>query len=295
MSSVRWERTPELSDPVMVAAFGGWNDAADAASDAVAWLGRCFGASTFAELDPEGFYDFQAARPQVMLRHGVMKGLTWPTTSFAAATAEASGRDLVLVTGPEPNMAWKDFCDTILDVASQVGASMLVTLGALLAEAPHTRPVRITGVASEPGLAARVHLHPSHYEGPTGVTGVLHHRATEADLVAASLWAPVPHYVAAPPNPRCTLALLEAFGAATDLPLDTENLHEEAEGWQRRVEVAAGSDADIENYVRNLEATYDAEDDRGPIESGALDSEGDLPSGDALAAEFQKYLRGEHD
>lgn len=278
----------------MVAAFGGWNDAADAASDAVAWLARRFAAEPFAALEPESFYDFQAARPEVRLRDGVMEALTWPTTGFAAARVEASRHDLILATGPEPNLAWSDFCDTVLSVARESGSTTVITLGALLAEAPHTRPVRLTGATGEPGLAARLRLHASHYEGPTGVTGVLHHMAVDAGFAAASVWAPVPHYVASPPNPPCTGALLDALDAAVDLHLDTAEIATEADGWRRRVEVATSADSDIESYIRTLEEAYDAEvaDTDSP---GGVPSDLEIPSGDSLAAEFQRYLRGERD
>lgn len=294
MSTIRWENRPDLRDPVTVAAFGGWNDAADAAGDAVAWLARRFDAEPFADLEPASFYDFQAARPEIRLHDGVMDTLAWPTTGFAAARVDAARHDLILVTGPEPNLAWPDFCDTVLGVARESGSTRLVTLGALLAEAPHTRPVRLTGATGEPGLAARLRLHPSHYEGPTGVTGVLHHQAVEAGFAAASVWAPVPHYVSSPPNPPCTVALLNALDAAVDLHLDTDDMSAEADSWRRRVEVATSSDSDIESYVRTLEESYDTEASETDS-TGAHSSDVEIPSGDALAAEFQRYLRGERD
>ncbi|MEZ5171769.1 MAG: PAC2 family protein [Acidimicrobiia bacterium] len=294
MPSVRWENRPELRDPVLVAAFGGWNDAADAATDAVSWLARRFDAESFAALDPASYYDFQAARPEVRLRDGVMESLTWPTTGFAAAHVDGACHDLVLATGPEPNLVWSDFCDAVLAVAHDTGSTTVITLGALLAEAPHTRPVRLTGAAHDAGLSARLRLHTSHYEGPTGVTGALHHAATEAGFAAASVWAPVPHYVASPPNPPCTVALLDAVDAAVDLHLDTGDLATEADGWRRRVEVATSSDSEIESYIRTLEEGYDAEASVTGT-AGSEASDVDIPSGDALAAEFQRYLRGERD
>jgi proteasome assembly chaperone (PAC2) family protein len=280
MDAVIWEARPQLNRPVMVAAFEGWNDAADAASGAVTWLRRRLKAIQIARIDPEEFYDFQSTRPEVSLIEGTTRKVSWPANECFAAHVEEVGRDLVLLSGVEPNLKWRTFCNTVIGVARETGCEMVVTLGALLADVPHTRPTRLTGTAVDPELIARLGLSHSRYEGPTGIVGVLHDFCRQAGMPSVSLWAPVPHYVASPPNPKATQALLERLSEVLAIPMGMGDLAEAAVGWEARVNELVGSDPDIAAYVRQLE---ERDDDQIDEES--------LPSGDTLAAELERYLR----
>jgi len=280
MDRVTWEDHPTLNRPVMVAAFEGWNDAADAASGAVAWLRLRWRATRFARIDPEEFYDFQVARPQVSLIDGVTRMISWPANDCFSAHVEEVGRDIVLLSGIEPNLRWRSFCSTVIDVAREAGCEMIVTLGALLADVPHTRPIRLTGTAADPELIERLGLSHSRYEGPTGIVGVLHDACRQAGMPSVSFWAPVPHYVASPPNPKATRALIERLAELLDIPIGVGDLAEAAVAWEERVNDLVASDADVEAYVRQLE---ERDDDQ-------LD-ERNLPTGDTLAAELEKFLR----
>src|ERR671918_168205 len=277
---VIWEERPSLQRPVMVAAFEGWNDAADAASGAVTWLRTRWRARPVASIDPEEFFDFQVSRPQVSLVEGVTRKITWPANDVFSAHIEEVGRDVVLLSGVEPNLRWKTFCETVLDVARETGCEMVVTLGALLADVPHTRPIRLTGTAADPELIERLGLSHSRYEGPTGIVGVLHDACRQAGMPSVSLWAPVPHYVASPPNPKATRALLERLCEVLDVPIGLGDLVEAAAAWEDRVNELVASDPDVSAYVRQLE---ERDDDQ-------LD-ERDLPSGETLAAELERFLR----
>ncbi|HEU5447733.1 MAG TPA: PAC2 family protein [Acidimicrobiia bacterium] len=280
MDAVIWEARPQLNRPVMVAAFEGWNDAADAASGAVTWLRRRLKATQIARIDPEEFYDFQSTRPEVSLIEGTTRKVSWPANECFSAHVEEVGRDLVLFSGVEPNLKWRTFCTTVIGLARETGCEMVVTLGALLADVPHTRPTRLTGTAVDPELIARLGLSHSRYEGPTGIVGVLHDFCRQAGMPSVSLWAPVPHYVASPPNPKATQALLERLSEVLAIPMGMGDLAEAAVGWEARVNELVGSDPDIAAYVRQLEERDDDQID-----------EGSLPSGDTLAAELEKYLR----
>jgi proteasome assembly chaperone (PAC2) family protein len=280
MDDVIWEARPQLSRPVMVAAFEGWNDAADAASGAVTWLRRRLKATQIARIDPEEFYDFQSTRPEVSLVEGTTRKISWPANEYFAARVDEVGRDLVLFSGVEPNLKWRTFCSTVISVAKETGCEMVVTLGALLADVPHTRPTRLTGTAIDPELIARLGLSHSRYEGPTGIVGVLHDFCRQAGMPSVSLWAPVPHYVASPPNPKATQALLERLADVLAIPIGLGDLAEAAVAWEARVNELVGSDADIAAYVRQLEERDDDQID-----------EDNLPSGDTLAAELERYLR----
>ncbi len=289
MTGLQWESRPELRDPILVAAFTGWNDAGDAASGAVAWLRTQFAARPFASIDPDEHYDFQANRPEVQIRDGVTRDISWPTLEFSAATASAAGPDLVLLSGPEPNLRWRGFCATVLEVARETGCNTLVTFGALLADTPHTSPIHVSGSTTDPAAMARLGLEPSRYEGPTGIVGVLHDTARNAGLRSASFWAPVPHYVATPPNPPATRALLDRFAAFTEHPLNLRELGVASEAWRARVDGAVENDDEMREYVRGLEAQQDE-----PVRDTGADvgtTEEAIPSGDDLAEAFEEYLR----
>ncbi|WP_078599889.1 PAC2 family protein [Streptomyces violens] len=275
---IELEGVPELIDPVMVAAFEGWNDAGDAASAAVAHLDREWKGEVFAALDAEDYYDFQVNRPTVFLEGGVRK-ITWPTTRLSVVRVGGDKpRDLVLVRGIEPSMRWRSFCNEILGFAHELGVEMLVVLGALLGDTPHTRPVPVSGVTSDADLARTLDLEESKYEGPTGIVGILQEACTHAGVPAVSLWAAVPHYVSQPPNPKATLALLNRLEDLLDLRIPLGELSEDARAWQLGVDQLAAEDSEVAEYVQSLEEARDT---------------AELPeaSGEAIAREFERYLR----
>jgi hypothetical protein len=284
--SLRWEHDPLVRDPVLVAAFAGWNDAADAATDAVDWLAARYGATEFASVDEQVHVDFQAQRPQVTLTDGALRDLQWPTFTVRAAATPDGEPDLVLLTGPEPNYEWRGFCDSVMDLARRAGAHSIVTFGSLLADAPHTRAPQLSGSATDPVTMERLGASRSRYEGPTGIVGVLHDTVRHAGFHAASLWVPVPHYVAAAPNPPAIVALLHGLGRAVDLAVDTRDLRVAARAWSARVDAAVEADRELREYVAGLEDAYDDEGDEGPTTFP-----GDLPDGDAIAEAFEEYLR----
>jgi proteasome assembly chaperone (PAC2) family protein len=275
---VELEGVPELIDPVLVAAFEGWNDAGDAATGAVEHLETAFAAEPLAALDPEDYYDFQVSRPMVAVDESGVRRLEWPTTRVGLARSAGGRRDLVLVRGIEPNMRWRSFCSEILELGSQLRVEAVVSLGALLADVPHTRPVPVTGTSSDPGLGRSLGLEPSRYEGPTGIVGVLQDAAAQAGLPSVSFWAAVPHYVAQPPCPKATLALLRHVEEMLDLAVPLGDLPEDARAWERGVDELAGEDEEIADYVQRLERARDTTE---------------LPeaSGEHIAREFERYLR----
>jgi len=271
MPPLVWDRRPDgLRAPALVCAFKGWNDAGDAASAAVQFLGASHSATRFAQIDPEDFYDFQATRPRIKLDEQGSRELSWPNVEIYEARVPLAPRDLVLLTGPEPSMRWRSFCGAIVELAEALSVQMVVTVGALLADVPHSRPVSITGLTSDESLTGNLGLNRSSYEGPTGITGVLWQACAEAGLPSASLWAAVPHYVAAAPNPKAALALVRKLeGAASD--------------YERQVSLAVQSDPDVQAFVERLEqAAEESDEDVDPTE---------LPSGDVIAREFQRFLR----
>lgn len=279
---IELEGLPELVDPVMICAFEGWNDAGDAASSAVGHLDREWKGEVFASLDAEDYYDFQVNRPTVTLHGGVRK-VTWPTTQLSAvriADADGKGhpRDLVLVRGIEPSMRWRSFCNEILGFAHELGVELVVLLGALLGDTPHTRPVPVTGVTSDPELAESMDLEETRYEGPTGIVGILQEACTHAGVPTASLWAAVPHYVSQPPNPKATLALLNRLDDLIGVRIPLGELPEDARAWQLGVDQLAAEDSEVAEYVQTLEEARDT---------------AELPeaSGEAIAREFERYLR----
>jgi predicted ATP-grasp superfamily ATP-dependent carboligase len=272
----------KLTSPVIIAAFEGWNDAGEAASGVINHLSLAWQASPVGAIDPEDYYDFQVTRPVTEVAEGRTERLIWPTTRLLVARQETAGRDVVLVQGIEPNMRWRAFCAELVTAFDAVGADRVVLLGALLADSPHTRPVPVTAAASDPALAADLRAEPVDYKGPTGILGVLQHACADAGLPAVSLWAAVPHYVAQPPCPKATLALLRGVEDVLDVSLPLADLPAEARAWERGVDELAEQDSEVAEYVRTLEEAKDATD---------------LPeaSGDAIAREFERYLRRRRD
>ena len=272
------ERVPGLVDPVVIAAFEGWNDAADAASSVVAHLMEVWSARVIGSIDPDEFYDFQVNRPYVGSDDNGHRRITWPGTQIAVASPPYLDRDVILIRGIEPNMRWRLFCAELLAACDDLGASLVVTLGALLADTPHTRPIPVTGTATEPDLVDRLKLEQSTYEGPTGIVGVFQDACIRLDIPAMSYWAAVPHYVAQPPCPKATLALLGQLEDLLECSIPLGDLPEDARAWERGVDELAEEDEDIADYVRSLEETRDT---------------AELPeaSGEAIAREFERYLK----
>jgi predicted ATP-grasp superfamily ATP-dependent carboligase len=267
---------------VIIAAFEGWNDAGEAASAALTHLSTAWQAKQIGAIDPEDYYDFQVTRPVTEVAEGKSQRLIWPTSRLLVAEQDRIDRSVVLLNGIEPNMRWRRFCDELVTAFTQLQAEMIILLGALLADSPHTRPVPVTTSASDPALATRLRASPAEYKGPTGSLGVLQHACTEAGVPAVSLWAAVPHYVAQPPSPKATLALLRGIEDLLDASLPLADLPQESRAWERGVNELAEQDSEVAEYVRTLEEAKDATD---------------LPeaSGDAIAAEFERYLRRRRD
>jgi proteasome assembly chaperone (PAC2) family protein len=277
-----WEGDPpQLRSPTLVAAFAGWNDAAGAATAALEAMAMSVDAEPVAHIDPEEFFDFQVSRPTIRLTEGQTREIDWPQNALYAAKAPATESDLVLVSGIEPNLRWRAFADAILDAAERLQVEMVVTLGALLADVPHTRPVPITGLASDPKLVDRLALSRSNYEGPTGIVGVIHDACRRRGLTSASLWAAVPHYVAAVPNPKAALALLRRLEGFVGLQVDASELEDAIERYERQVNRAVAANPEIEELVQRLEEEQDTD----------ADLPEDVPSGDAIARDFQRFLR----
>jgi proteasome assembly chaperone (PAC2) family protein len=284
MQPLRWERRPDgLRAPALVCAFKGWNDAGEAASSALAFMGEAFDVERFAVLDPEEFVDFQANRPLIRLGEGAGRVIEWPEFELHEARVPRAPRDLVLLSGPEPAIRWRTFCRSVVDLAEALGVQLVVTLGALLADTPHTRPVPVSGFASDEALMERGGFSPPTYEGPTGITGVLHTACAEAGIPSVSLWAAVPHYVAVVPNPKGALALVRKLESTVGVTVDASTLEAAASEYERQVNRAVETDADVQAFVERLERAADAEEP-GPDSS-------QLPSGDVLAREFQRFLR----
>jgi proteasome assembly chaperone (PAC2) family protein len=272
------EQLDDLVEPVVIAAFEGWNDAADAASSVIDHLIKVWDARIIGAIDPEEFYDFQVNRPMVGLDELGHRRITWPSTQLAIASPPDLERDVILVRGIEPNMRWRQFCAEILAACDDLGGELVITLGALLADTPHTRPIPVTGTATEPDLVDRLRLEQSTYEGPTGIVGVFQDACMRLDVPAVSYWAAVPHYVAQPPCPKATLALLGQIEELLEVSIPLGDLPEDARAWERGVDELADEDDDVRDYVRALEETRDTTD---------------LPeaSGEAIAREFERYLK----
>jgi len=273
-------RRPELRSPVLVAAFRGWNDGGQAASLAAGYLAKLWNAQEFAEIDPEGFFDFQVTRPNVSLVDGVTRKVDWPETAFRHASLPAIERDAVLLTGNEPNVRWKTFTSLVVELIRELDIELVVTLGSLLADVPHTRPAPVTGSASDAELVERLGLETSRYEGPTGIVGVLHDACRTGGIASASLWAAVPHYVSLAPSPRAAQALCDRLSTLLDVDIDTEELRQAGEAYAEQVSAAVATDEETQAYVEELEQRTDE-----------MPDEIQIPSGDALAAELTRFLR----
>jgi predicted ATP-grasp superfamily ATP-dependent carboligase len=284
MDHVQWHERPELRSPALVCAFKGWNDAGEAASAALGFLIDSFDAREIASIDPEEFYDFTAVRPTVRLADGRTRVIDWPKNTLHAARVPGTDHDLLMLQGIEPSLRWRQFTAMIIDMARQLGARMIVTFGALLADVPHTRPVPMTGIGSDDEMVERLGFQQSNYEGPTGMVGLLHHACSEAGFPAVSLWASVPHYVAAAPNPKAALALIRSFEGVAGVAVDALDLEQSAEDYQRQVDAAVATDPDVKSFVERLEQTLDEVADE-------ISPNPELPSADAIARDFQRFLR----
>jgi predicted ATP-grasp superfamily ATP-dependent carboligase len=271
---------PQLERPVLIAAFRGWNDGGQGASLAGAYLARAWAAQEFASIDAENFYDFQATRPTVSLVDGYTRTIEWPENTFLHAPLPGGGRDVVILLGVEPNLRWRSFSAHVSGLAKDLGVELVVTLGSLLADVPHTRPAPVTGSANDPELIERLGLQASRYEGPTGIVGVLHDACMQAGIPSASLWAAVPHYVSLTPSPRAAKALVDRLAQLLEADVDTAELDEAADSYQEQVSEAVASDEETSAYVAELERRVDE-----------LAEEADLPTGDAIAAELTRFLR----
>ncbi|HEX8204777.1 MAG TPA: PAC2 family protein [Solirubrobacteraceae bacterium] len=287
MPPLQWESRPDgLRAPALVCAFRGWNDAGESATAAVSFFGAALGATRFATVDPEEFYDFQATRPKIKIVDGGTREVTWPTLEIYAAKVPRAPRDLILVHGPEPSMRWRTFSALLVDLAEALGTQLVVSLGSLLADVPHSRPVNVTGLSSEPSLVTRLNVSTASYEGPTGIVGVLHAACADAGIPTASLWASVPHYVAAAPNPKAALALVRHLEQLVGVSVDARELETAASDYERQVSLAVQSDPDVQAFVERLEQAISEQE-----EEAAAAGPTDLPSGDVLAREFQRFLR----
>jgi proteasome assembly chaperone (PAC2) family protein len=271
---------PSLRSPVLISAFRGWNDGGQGASLAGGYLAKTWGAARFAEIEPENFYDFQATRPHVSLVEGQTRHIDWPENAFYHASIPGVDRDAVLLLGIEPNLRWRTFTGMIVDLARDLGVELMVTLGSLLADVPHTRPSPVTGGASDQELIERLGLQRSRYEGPTGIVGVMHDACNQASIPSVSLWAAVPHYVSLAPSPRAALALCQRLGDILGTRIDVAELEEASDRYNEQVSEAVASDEETSAYVEELEQRAEM-----------LDDEQDLPSGESLAAELTRFLR----
>jgi proteasome assembly chaperone (PAC2) family protein len=283
VDSLTWEGDlPHLRSPVLVCAFRGWNDAAAAASTALTAIATSLDAQLIARVDPEEYFDFQSTRPTISMDEGQTRRIDWPENNLFAVRVPSADRDLVLLDGTEPNLRWRTFSETIATAADALGIEMVVTLGALIAEVSHTLPVPITGLASSQELVEELELERSNYEGPTGIVGVVHDLCRQSGIDSASLWAAVPHYVAAVPNPKAALALLRRLEGLTGIAVEASELEEETTDYEEQIGRAVAANPEIEELVSRIEAE----------QVDLLEAEGEeLPSADTLAREFQRFLR----
>ncbi len=277
------DERPTLRRPVLIAAFRGWNDGGQAATLACGTLVRAWDARRIAHIDSEGFVDFQSTRPTVSLDEGLMRQIEWPENAFHVAAVPGLDRDAVILLGVEPNYRWRAFNDLVVGFARELGVELVVTLGALLADVPHTREAPVSGAASDPSLVEELGLQPSRYEGPTGIVGVLNDAFRQAGVPSVSLWSAVPHYVSLAPSPRAARALCDRLGELLEVELDLSELEEAEEIYAEQITEAVASDPETAAYVEELERRADSIDE--------LLDEGDLPTGESLAAELSQFLR----
>jgi proteasome assembly chaperone (PAC2) family protein len=283
VDSLTWEGDlPHLRSPVMVCSFRGWNDAAAAASTALAAIASSFDSELIAKVDPEDYFDFQSTRPTIVLSEGQSRRIEWPENNLVAVRIPTADRDLILLDGTEPNLRWRTFSETIATAADALGVELVITLGALIAEVSHTLPVPITGLASDQELVEELELERSNYEGPTGIVGVVHDLCRQAGISSASLWAAVPHYVAAVPNPKAALALLRRLEGLTGIAVEASELEEETSDYEEQIGRAIAANPEIEELVSRIEAEQ--------VDLLTEEAE-DLPSADTIAREFQRFLR----
>jgi proteasome assembly chaperone (PAC2) family protein len=271
---------PRLVDPVMIAAFEGWNDAGEAASTALEHLELSWDATPLASIDPEEYYDFQVTRPHVRLTDGVTRKIEWQTTRLSVAQLPGTERHVVLINGIEPNLRWRSFCRELLGYVEKLGVTKVITLGALLTDTPHTRPTPVSGISYDKSSAGELRVEPSSYQGPTGIVGVFQNACVEAGIPAVSFWASVPHYVSQARVPKAAVALLHRVEEVLDVEVPLGGLPEQAEEWERTVSEMAEADDEVREYVRQLEEQAEAEGDALPEADG-----------DAIAADFERYLR----
>jgi len=284
MTYLRWQHRPQLRRPVLVAAFEGWNDAGEAATTALRWLEGTTDAVPFGSIDPEDFYDFTVARPNVKLDASMTRRIEWPEPALSSARLERADRDVIFLVGIEPALKWRSFGETVIEVVEAMGVEMVLTLGALLADVPHTRPVRITGTATNADLIARFGFTRSRYEGPTGIVGILMDACSRAGVPSASLWATTPHYLRETQSPKAALALIERLNELVPLGLDTTELEIASAAYERQVNDMLAGEDDVADYVRRLEE--DSDDGEGDD-----DAEFTIPHPDAIAAEVEQFLR----
>lgn len=275
---------PELRNPVAILAFNGWSDAGEAATGAITHLLNSANSheSLIAEMNSEDFYDYQQIRPMVFINNSQIRQLKWPNTNVYAIKMLNFEFDLVLVIGPEPSFKWQTYTNQLLDLFEDLEVDLVINLGALLADAPHTRPISVTGTSSNPELASRIGFEVSRYEGPTGITGVIQDLCQKRDLDACSLWAALPHYASGSPSPKATLALIEELSDFFEISLPVGDLPEAAKAWEIAVTQLADEDAEISDYVKQLEADKD-------------ESEMEEATGEDIAKEFERFLRRQGD
>src|SRR2546423_4738629 len=280
MSELIVSSRPELRGPVLVAAFRGWNDGGQGASLGGGYLARQWGAESFAEIESENFCDFQAVRPHVALEEGLTRKLQWPANTFLHAPIPDLDRDAVLLLGVEPNLRWKTYSGLVLELAQELGVELVVTLGSLLADVPHTRPAPVSAAASDPALVDELGVEPSRYEGPTGIVGILLDACRQVEIPSLSLWAAVSHYVSLAPSRRAALALCRRLGGLVGTDIDLDELEQAGEEYAEQVTEAVASDAETATYVEELERRVDM-----------MEAAEELPSGESLAAELTRFLR----
>jgi hypothetical protein len=284
---INLEWRPELERPALISAFTGWNDAAEAASVALGTLRESWEARRFGAFEAEAFFDYQATRPQIKLVEGVTRQVEWPENLLSATASSleaAGGRGAILLSGPEPNFRWRAFCAAVIELSRELGVEIVITMGALLADVPHSRPVAVAANSQDPALVENLGLSASRYEGPTGITGVLHRACAESGLPSVSFWASVPHYLPAVPSPPAALALLNSLSSLLGMEVDTSGLERGATAYQEQVSAAVSQDSELSSYVRMLEERIDSQAGQEPR---------NLPSGDELARELESFLREE--